>query len=159
MTSARKYKKAHATAVPAAEEHGGSRTATAHNGHGSGEDRPHGLHMHTLHADLPIPYFTPGDLGANARAATSRLPSLPGLPPPRRLAFYGGLGALAVAGLVDWPVAVAIGAATVVARGRGEERAPAERRTAPAEPPVTRVSATPPVAAPEPAPPAPHQPI
>jgi hypothetical protein len=45
------------------------------------------------------------------------------LPPPGRLAFYGGLGAAAVFGLIDWPVAAAIGLGTVVARraiGRGE---------------------------------------
>lgn len=38
------------------------------------------------------------------------------LPPPGRLAFYGGLGAAAVFGVIDWPVAAAIGLATVVAR-------------------------------------------
>jgi hypothetical protein len=72
--------------------------------------------MHTAHTDVPIPYFTPGDLTANAHVLTAHLPSLP---PPRQLAFYGGLGALALAGAVDWPVAVAIGAATVVARSKG----------------------------------------
>ncbi|MFC7648520.1 hypothetical protein ACFQX6_54845 [Streptosporangium lutulentum] len=30
------------------------------------------------------------------------------LPPPERIAYYGGLGALAVAGLIEWPVAAAI---------------------------------------------------
>jgi hypothetical protein len=45
------------------------------------------------------------------------------MPPPKRLAFYGGLGALVVTGLVDLPVAVAIGAAAIVARSGGEERA------------------------------------
>lgn len=38
------------------------------------------------------------------------------LPPPERLAFYGGLGIAAVAGLIDWPVAAAIGAGTMIAR-------------------------------------------
>jgi hypothetical protein len=45
------------------------------------------------------------------------------LPPPGRLAFYGGLGAAAVFGVIDWPVAAAIGLGTVIARravGRGE---------------------------------------
>ncbi|MFE2431506.1 hypothetical protein ACFXJ5_32805 [Streptomyces sp. NPDC059373] len=74
------------------------------------------VRMHTAHTDVPIPYFTPGDLTANAHVITSHLPPLP---PPRQLAFYGGLGALALAGAVDWPVALAIGAATVVARGKG----------------------------------------
>jgi hypothetical protein len=165
MTSARKHKKAHATAAPGgAEAHGGTRTMSAHNGHEGHEGHeghPLGLHVHTLHADLPIPYLTPGDIGANARAATSRLPSLPGLPSPRRLAFYGGLGALAVTGLIDWPVAAAIGVATVVARGRGEEREAEERQTTRAEQPARQVTAQPPVTEPEPvrtAPP-PGQPI
>jgi hypothetical protein len=79
-----------------------------------------GVRMHTLHAELPIPYLTPDDISANARTAGAKLS--PPMPPPKRLAFYGGLGALAVFGAVDWPVAVAIGAATMVARsGRHDE--------------------------------------
>jgi hypothetical protein len=31
------------------------------------------------------------------------------LPPPDRLAFYGGIAALAAFGIVDWPVALVIG--------------------------------------------------
>jgi hypothetical protein len=46
------------------------------------------------------------------------------LPPPDRLAFYGGLGIAAVVGLIDWPVATAIGIGTMIARratrSRGE---------------------------------------
>jgi hypothetical protein len=81
------------------------------------------IQMHTVHTDLPIPYFTPGDLTANAHVVTSHLPALSALPlpPPRTLVFYGGLGALALAGAIDWPVALAIGAATVVARGKRSE--------------------------------------
>jgi hypothetical protein len=43
------------------------------------------------------------------------------LPPPERLAFYGGLGIAAVLGAIDWPVAAAIGLGTMIARrtGRG----------------------------------------
>ncbi|MBX6768075.1 MAG: hypothetical protein IRY90_13145 [Actinomadura rubrobrunea] len=46
------------------------------------------------------------------------------LPPPGRLAYYTGLGALAVFGLVDWPVAAAIGVGVAVARRatRGQQR-------------------------------------
>jgi hypothetical protein len=73
-----------------------------------------GLHVHTAHPKVPIPYLTPGDMSANVRAVGSKMPPLP---PPKRLAFYGGLGALAAFGAVDWPVALAIGAAAVVARG------------------------------------------
>jgi hypothetical protein len=43
------------------------------------------------------------------------------LPPPDRLAFYGGLGLAAVIGAIDWPVAAAIGVGAMIARrtGRG----------------------------------------
>ncbi|GAA2893258.1 hypothetical protein GCM10010517_57760 [Streptosporangium fragile] len=57
------------------------------------------------------------------------------LPPPERLAYYGGLGALAVAGLIEWPVAAAIGVGTVIAqRARRESRSaePAARLPGPA---------------------------
>lgn len=108
---------------PAGKQRGGSRRAG-----GGTEPAPEtrsdgGLHMHTLHAKLPIPYLTPNDIAANAHTAGSKLPSLPAMPEPKRLAFYGGLGALAIFGAIDWPVAVAIGAATVIARGgrRDEE--------------------------------------
>lgn len=89
------------------------------------------LHLHTAHARVPIPYVTPGDMFSNARTATSILPS------PRKLAFYGLLGAMAVVEAVEWPIAVAVGAATEVitreqaARQRAEhariERDRAER--------------------------------
>ncbi|MFF2063164.1 hypothetical protein ACFVWZ_15405 [Streptomyces sp. NPDC058200] len=88
------------------------------------------LRMHTLHAELPIPYLTPGDITANARAARAKLAPMPA---PKQIAFYGGLGALAVLGAVEWPVAAAIGAAAAIARsgrrsaergnGHGGERA------------------------------------
>ncbi|MEU6041560.1 hypothetical protein ABZ801_39840 [Actinomadura sp. NPDC047616] len=46
------------------------------------------------------------------------------LPPPGRLAYYTGLGALAAFGLVDWPVAAAIGVGVAVARrATGRQRA------------------------------------
>lgn len=49
--------------------------------------------------------------------------SLPGgwnltLPPPEQLAFYGGLGALAVFGVVDWPVAAVLVVGHVLAESR-----------------------------------------
>ncbi|PWI11157.1 hypothetical protein DIZ27_07070 [Streptomyces sp. NWU339] len=95
------------------------------------------LQFRTAHARVPIPYVTPGDMfsdarkGAPASTATSLLPS------PRKLAFYGLLGAMAVVEAVEWPIAVAVGAATEVitreqaARQRAEheriERGRAER--------------------------------
>ncbi|MGC9541426.1 hypothetical protein [Streptomyces sp. UG1] len=86
------------------------------------------LHMHRAHPELTLPYMTPGDLKASAQELTSRVPALPGkgkLPalPGRDLLFYGGLGALTVAGALEWPVALAIGGATYVVRGRTRQEA------------------------------------
>lgn len=75
--------------------------------------------------DVPVPVFTP-------HMKTLHVPT-PGmtyvedvgrvvagyLPPPERLAFYGGLGVAAVIGVLDWPVAAAIGVGTVIARRAG----------------------------------------
>lgn len=44
------------------------------------------------------------------------------LPPPDRLAYYAGLGALAAFGVVEWPVALAIGVGVGVARRAGRAR-------------------------------------
>jgi hypothetical protein len=49
------------------------------------------------------------------------------------LLYYGGLGALAAFGVVDWPVAAAIGAGVWIARRRGPER----RETEPRRPAAT----------------------
>ncbi|MEU6840606.1 hypothetical protein ABZ930_01870 [Streptomyces sp. NPDC046716] len=78
------------------------------------------LVVHTLNAKLPIPYFTPGDLANNTRTVTGWLPS-PG--PAKDLIYYGGLGALAVAGALEWPVALAVAGATWVIRSKQEGRA------------------------------------
>jgi hypothetical protein len=85
-----------------------------------------GLRLHTLDTPLRIriPYFTPGDIVANSRAATSRLPA-------KELLYYGGLGALTVAGVIDWPVTLAVGGATLVLRGRRKGKA--EERQGPTE--------------------------
>lgn len=78
-----------------------------------------GLHLHTrtLHPPVPIPYLTRDDVQSTARSATSRLP---GRPSGKDLLFYGGLGAMAVAGALEWPVALAVGGATWLVRGRGK---------------------------------------
>ncbi|MFE9646662.1 hypothetical protein ACFYO0_21615 [Streptomyces sp. NPDC006365] len=86
------------------------------------------VHLHTAHANVPIPYVTPGDAFSKIRlpnvrtvtsaatsvatTATSAATSL--LPSPRKLAFYGILGGMTAAGAIGWPVAVAVGAATEV---------------------------------------------
>jgi len=72
-----------------------------------------------------------GRQGGSARAQL-RLP-LPdlGRPDPAGLLWYGGLGALAVIGVLDWPVAVVIGAATAIAaRSSGDHSQPVEQRRA-----------------------------
>ncbi|GGN63952.1 hypothetical protein GCM10011579_032830 [Streptomyces albiflavescens] len=83
-----------------------------------------GLHLHlrTLHPPVPVPYLTREEMTSTARAATTRLP---GTPAAKDLVFYGGLGAMAVAGALEWPVALAVGGATWLVRsGRKEEKAP-----------------------------------
>lgn len=80
-----------------------------------GQDRLMGgkvLHMHTAHPRVPIPYVTPGDMFTGARGGARAVAGL--LPSPRRLAYYGILGGMAVAGALEWPVAIAVGAATEV---------------------------------------------
>ncbi|UQA97370.1 hypothetical protein [Streptomyces halobius] len=75
------------------------------------------LHMHTAHAAMPVPYLTPDDVKANVQEVASRLPKVP----TKNLLFYGGLGALTVAGALEWPIALAIGGATWVVRSRAQE--------------------------------------
>ncbi|KUN82681.1 hypothetical protein AQJ66_21295 [Streptomyces bungoensis] len=88
-----------------------------------------GLHLHlrTLHPPVPVPYVTKEELTSTARAATARMP---GTPPVKDLAFYGGLGALAVAGALEWPVALAVGGATWLVRSGRKERKRKEERQA-----------------------------
>lgn len=50
------------------------------------------------------------------------------LPPPGRLAFYGALGAGAVFGVLDWPVAAAIGLGVVIVR-RARDREAGQARS------------------------------
>jgi len=59
------------------------------------------------------------------QVVTHTLPSL--LPSPEHLVYFAGLGVLAVFGLLEWPVAVAIGTGTLVAeRMSRKEKPPAE---------------------------------
>ncbi|WP_416978641.1 hypothetical protein [Streptomyces sp. T028] len=80
------------------------------------------MHLHTAHPRVPIPYVTPGDMFTRARSGTSRLPS------PRKLAFYGALGAMAAVEVLEWPVALAIGAATEVITREQRGNIPREQR-------------------------------
>jgi len=71
-----------------------------------------GIHLHTrtFHPSVPIPY-----------PSVEKLPAGLENLPARDLLFYGGLGALAVAGALEWPIALAIGGATWLVRGRRKE--------------------------------------
>ncbi|WP_425570075.1 hypothetical protein, partial [Planotetraspora phitsanulokensis] len=63
------------------------------------------------------------------------------LPPPERIVYYGGLGALAVLGLIEWPVAAAIGAGTIIAqRTKMQERWSPLRAQRPTPPKTTRTA-------------------
>ncbi|MFC4534312.1 hypothetical protein [Sphaerisporangium dianthi] len=44
------------------------------------------------------------------------------LPPPDRLLYYGGLGLLAALGMIEWPIAVVVGAGTIVAARASKQR-------------------------------------
>ncbi|MFF5264425.1 hypothetical protein ACFY4C_36340 [Actinomadura viridis] len=73
-------------------------------------------------AGLPV---TGHEVVEAGRVATSHLP------PPDRLAYYAGLGALAVFGVVEWPVAAAIAVGVGIARrarsGNGARRESAKK--------------------------------
>ncbi|MFF0157909.1 hypothetical protein ACFYRY_10305 [Streptomyces sp. NPDC005263] len=80
-----------------------------------------GLIMHTYNAPVPVPYLTPKDLATDVRTMTSRLRDAPATPMTKNVAFYGGLGALTVAGALEWPVALAVAGATWLLREKGRE--------------------------------------
>jgi hypothetical protein len=85
------------------------------------EVRPPDIHM----PDVQLPRVNRQEVGHAADVARSFLP------PPERLVYYGGLSALAVFGVLEWPVAVAIGAGILIAqRGRqGTKGAEAPRES------------------------------
>ncbi|WP_030935418.1 hypothetical protein [Streptomyces sp. NRRL B-24720] len=80
-----------------------------------------GLHVHlrTVHPSVPIPYLTREEITSTAQAATARLPLTP---PAKDVVFYGGLGALTVAGALEWPIALAVGGATWLLRSGRKEK-------------------------------------
>ncbi|GAT85251.1 hypothetical protein STXM2123_5952 [Streptomyces sp. F-3] len=101
----------------------------------AGEAHPDGGGIHlrtrTFHLPVPIPYISLkkmparlGDLPARLEDLPARLEQVPARleqVPTRDLVFYGGLGALAVAGALDWPVALAVGGATWLVRSRQKD--------------------------------------
>ncbi|MCZ2525465.1 hypothetical protein [Streptomyces sp. HB2AG] len=89
-----------------------------------------------------------------AQAAAAHAPHVPGmhLPKPHvpraeHVAYYGGLGALALLEVIEWPVAAAIGVGTAVAervgRTSGAQERPAAQEQAqqPAPPPSSPAAA------------------
>ena len=60
---------------------------------------------------------------AQARTVSIKVPVIGSVhvPPPERLAIYAALGGLAVVGLVDWPVALAMGVGSVIVARRLSE--------------------------------------
>jgi hypothetical protein len=69
------------------------------------------------------------DLQAAARGVRSLLPTQP--PSRKSMLFYGGLAATAVAGVIEWPVATAIGIGSALAsRGAADPTPPAQKPAA-----------------------------
>lgn len=112
------------------------------------EDRPDLLALDTpvvsvrVHRPrLRLPRMTTEPAERAARAAKSALP------PPSRLAYYGGLGAAAALGAIEWPVAVAIGVGTAIGQrvhrdGRRARQAEPESAAPPPRDPTARPEET-----------------
>ncbi|WP_449065844.1 hypothetical protein [Planomonospora algeriensis] len=79
---------------------------------------PRGAGSLTLTLPMITLEFRPPRVGGQevGRAVGAARALLPALPSRERLAYYGGLGALAAFGLLEWPVAAAIGVGTVIAQ-------------------------------------------
>lgn len=89
------------------------------------------VHLPLVTAELHAPHLPRPHLAVpHVSVPRPSIPTLPGrrqmtdlgrgvsslLPPKDQLALYGGLGAAAALGLLDWPVAAAVAAGTAVAR-------------------------------------------
>ncbi|GGP12565.1 hypothetical protein LDL08_19040 [Nonomuraea glycinis] len=62
---------------------------------------------------VPMPHISKQEFGHYVDVARTILP------PPERVAYYGALGALAIFGAIEWPVAAAIGVGMAITqRGR-----------------------------------------
>ena len=92
-----------------AARQGGRQAATMAKASGSGVTVPVPIVIPHLKVYHP-PVLGPSSIRQAGRSVAGRLP------PPGRLAFYGGRGAAAVFGVIGWPAAVAIGAGTAIAR-------------------------------------------
>jgi hypothetical protein len=125
-------------------------TASVQDREASADEQPSGEaqageERHTAHVNLPL-------MSAEFRAPQMRMPTMPGqlvqaagaatslLPPRDRLLYYGGLGTAAVLGVIEWPVAIAIGAGIAIAQrshqeagGRTQDSTGPAKATGPAE--------------------------
>ncbi len=82
---------------------------------------------------VPMPHISKQELGHYVDVARTVLP------PPERVAYYGALGAMAVLGAIEWPVAAAIGVGMAITQrgrqgqakpdGEGERPAQAQQQT------------------------------
>lgn len=83
--------------------------------------------FHAPRVSVPhVPMPNRRTIGDTVGAARDRLPS------PGRIAFYGGLAAMAVLQLIEWPVAVALGVGTALA-SRGASNKPRDKEAAATE--------------------------
>jgi hypothetical protein len=79
------------------------------------------LNLPGMSAEFHKPQLpSPNEMAHAAKAA----PSL--LPPTDKLLYYGGLGAAAVLGVIEWPVAIAVGAGIAIAQ-RSRHEGPMEQ--------------------------------
>jgi len=76
---------------------------------------------------VPVPRLRPGDTARQAVHAAQVVRGY--LPPPERLVYYGGLGVMAAVGVVEWPVAAALGAGLWLANRRSQRLAGLDWRT------------------------------
>ena len=111
------------------------------------EDRPDLLALDTPVVSVRVhrPRLRlPSDHGPAERAARAAKSALPR---PSRLAYYGGLGAAAALGAIEWPVAVAIGVGTAIGQrvhrdGRRARQAEPESAAPPPRDPTARPEET-----------------
>ena len=99
-----------ATTQPSKDEPAESNDAQLDTARHSGDPEPAQSHTTSGLAGLRLP-----------------IPTLAGID-GKRLLWYGGLGALATLGILDWPVALVVGAGTIVARGLTPTEEPPPRR-------------------------------
>ncbi len=117
-----------ATAATTGEPAQATGVPTAGTGHLPGEPTVRWAHLpvpigvrvrapHMPHVSMPSPRATAQQAVRAAEVVRSTLP------PPERLVYYGGLGVLAAVGVLEWPVAAAVGAGVWLA-GRRTRPAP-----------------------------------